>query len=142
MNINEGIKGRLRDVTLVDIIQILHLSRKSGAINMGSEQGTGKVVVENGNVVHAWFKELSGEEAFYNLLLWRDGEFVVEMDVKPQERTISQNVEALLLEGMRRMDEAKKGRLDKGRLFDIKDRESLYLIKRLIELGILNKKEI
>lgn len=138
---SEGIKGRLKDMSLTDIIQVLHLSRRNAAVNIGSNEGAGRVFVENGGVIHAQFRELSGEAAFYHLLSWKDGEFEVEMDIKPQIRTISANVEALLLEGMKRVDEANKGGLDKERLFGIDERESLHLIKKLIELGILSKKE-
>jgi len=97
--------------------------------------------VENGNIVHAGFRELSGENALYHLLSWKDGEFEVEMDVKTQEKTISASVEHLLLEGMKRLDEANKGGLDKERLSGVGEKESIHLIKRLIELGILKKRE-
>lgn len=137
----EGIKGRLKDMALVDIIQVLHLSRRTAAINMGSNEGAGKVYVEQGNVIHARFRELSGESALYQLLSWKDGEFEVEMDIKAEERTISQNVEGLLLEGMKKIDESKKSALEKERLFNIDERESLHLIKKLTELGILCIKE-
>jgi len=138
---SEGIKGRLKDMSLTDIIQVLHLSRRNAAVNIGSNEGAGRVFVENGGVIHAQFRELSGEAAFYHMLSWKDGEFEVEMDVKPEKRTISASAEALLLEGMRRLDESKQGRFDTERLFGVGERESIYLIKKLIELGILKKKE-
>ena len=138
---NEGIKGRIRDMSLVDIIQVLTMGRRTAAVNIGSEEGAGRIFVENGNVIHARFRELSGEEALYNLLAWRDGEFEVEMNAKPEKKTISAGAEALLLEGMKRLDESKQGRFDTERLFGVGERESVHLIKRLIELGILKKKE-
>lgn len=136
----EGIKARLKDMSLVDVIQVLNLSRRTAVVNIGSEQGAGKIFVENGNIIHAGFRELSGENALYHLLSWKDGEFEVEMDVKSEAKTISSNVESLLLEGMKRLDETNKGGLDKERLFGVGERESIHLIKRLIELGILVKK--
>ncbi|MBI5049095.1 MAG: DUF4388 domain-containing protein [Deltaproteobacteria bacterium] len=138
---HEGIKGRLKDMSLIDIIQVLYMGRKTAAVNIGSEQGAGRIFVENGNVVHARFREVSGENALYNLLAWKDGDFEVEMDVKPEERTISGSAEALLLEGMKRLDESKQGGFDKERLFGVEEKESIHLIKKLIELGILTKKE-
>lgn len=137
----EGVKGRLKDMSMADIIQALYMGRRTAAVNIGSEEGAGKVFVENGNIVHAAFRGLSGENALYHLLSWKDGEFEVEMDVKTQEKTISANVEHLLLEGMKRLDEANKGGLDKERLFGVGEKESIHLIKRLIELGILKKRE-
>ena len=137
----EGIKGGLKDMSLVDVIQVLNLSRKTAVVNIGSDEGTGRIFVENGNIVHAVFRELSGEIALYHLLSWKDGEFEVEIDVKPEAKTISANVESLLLEGMKRLDETNKGGLDKERLFGVGEKESIHLIKRLIELGILTKKQ-
>ncbi|MBI3753381.1 MAG: DUF4388 domain-containing protein [Deltaproteobacteria bacterium] len=137
----EGIKGRLRDMSLADVIQALNLGRRTAIVNIGSEQGAGKIFVENGAIVHAVYRELSGENALYHLLSWKDGEFEVEIDVKPEAKTISANVERLLLEGMKRLDETNKGGLDKERLFGVGERESIHLIKRLIELGILTKKQ-
>lgn len=137
---DQGIKGRLKDMGLVDIIQVLSMGRKTAAVNIGSEQGAGMIFVEDGNVVHAKFRELSGEDAAYNLLAWKDGEFSVEMDVKPEARTISANVEHILLEGMKRLDETKQGGFDKERLSGVGEKESIQLIKSLIEMGILTKK--
>lgn len=137
----EGVKGRLKDMSMADIIQTLYLGRRTAAVNIGSEEGAGKVFVENGNIVHASFRGLSGEGALYHLLSWKDGEFEVEMDVKTQEKTISANVEQLLLEGMKKLDEASRSGMDKERLSGVGEKESIHLIKRLIELGILKKKE-
>ncbi len=58
-----------------------------------------------GNVVHATVGAHSGEEAVYELLTWEDGEFELESDVSPPERTITVNWSSLLLEGLRRIDE-------------------------------------
>ena len=46
-----------------------------------------------------------GEDAFYAMLKLTDGDFALDPQFKPQQRVINQSSEALLLEGMRRMDE-------------------------------------
>ena len=56
--------------------------------------------------MNALWNKLRGEEAFYAMLLVKDGEFGLDPSFKPQGRVISDNPESLLLEGMRRMDEA------------------------------------
>lgn len=138
---NEGIKGRLKDISMIDIIQVLNMGRRTAAVNVGSEQGAASIFVENGNIVHARFRDVVGEDALYAVLLWKDGEFEVQMDVVAKEKTISAGVEALLLEGMKRLDENKKTGFDKERLFGVGEKESIHLIKRLIEFGILTKKQ-
>jgi len=49
--------------------------------------------------------KLRGEDAFYAMLKLQDGEFGLDPNVTPQARVIDASPEALLLEGMRRLDE-------------------------------------
>ncbi len=131
-----GVKGRLQDMSLVDIIQIFHAEKKTVAIHLGSELGYGRVYLRDGEIVHAVYRNLSGAEALYKLLAWNEGEFEVEPGATTDERTINESVDALLLEGMRRLDESRAK--DEPKKF-IGDMESMSLIERLIELGILEK---
>lgn len=134
-----GVKGRLRDMSLVDIIQIFNAERKTAAIHLGSEMGYGRVYVQNGEIAHAVYRDFSGANAFYHLLAWNDGEFEVEPDAAPPEKSIDDSAEALILEGMRRLDETKgkSGGGEKGA--SVGDMESIRLVNRLLELGILEK---
>jgi DNA-binding response OmpR family regulator len=50
--------------------------------------------------------QLRGEDAFYKMLTLREGDFRLDPAFVPQGRTITASPEALLLEGMRRLDEA------------------------------------
>jgi hypothetical protein len=132
-----GVKGRLKDMGLVDIIQIFNAERKTAAIHLGSEMGYGRVYIQNGEIVHSVYRDFSGANAFYQLLAWKDGEFEVEPDAAPPERSIEERSEALILEGMRRLDEMRGKGADKGAY--VGDMESIRLINRLLELGILEK---
>jgi len=132
-----GVKGRLKDMGLVDIIQIFNAERKTVAVHLGSELGYGRVFIKDGAVVHAAYREFTGPDAFFQLLAWHDGEFEVEPDAAPPERTINESPEGLILEGLRRLDEARgKGREAGGNVGDL---ESIRLMNRLLELGILEK---
>lgn len=132
-----GVKGRLKDMGLVDIIQIFNAERKTVAVHLGSELGYGRVFIKDGAVVHAVYREFTGPDAFFQLLAWHDGEFEVEPDAAAPERTINESPEGLILEGLRRLDEARgKGREAGGNVGDL---ESIRLMNRLLELGILEK---
>ncbi|MBI1911794.1 MAG: DUF4388 domain-containing protein [Deltaproteobacteria bacterium] len=133
-----GVKGRLKDMGLVDIIQIFNAERKTVAIHLGSEMGYGRVYIKNGNIVHASYREFTGPEAFFSLLAWKDGEFEVEPDANPPDKSINQPAEALILEGLRRLDEASRGKGGEAGEY-VGDLESIRLINRLLELGILEK---
>lgn len=133
-----GVKGRLKDMGLVDIIQIFNAERKTVAIHLGSEMGYGRVYIRDGNIVHSSYREFTGPEALYMLLAWKDGEFEVEPDAAAPERSINAPPEALILEGLRRLDEAARGKGGEPGAY-VGDMESIRLINRLLELGILEK---
>lgn len=132
-----GVKGRLKDMGLVDIIQIFNAERKTVAIHLGSDMGYGRVYIKNGNIVHAVYRDFTGTAAFYQMLAWKDGEFEVESDAKAPEVTIEGSPEALILEGLRRLDESRGKGVPSGEY--VGDMESIRLINRLLELGILEK---
>jgi hypothetical protein len=56
-------------------------------------------------VVDAIWADSRGENAFYAMLKLTDGDFALDPTFKASNRTINQSAEALLLEGMRRLDE-------------------------------------
>lgn len=133
-----GVKGRLKDMSLIDVIQIFNAERRTAAIHLGGELGYGTVYMHGGNITHAAHRDLKGAEAFYQLLAWQDGEFEVEPDAEAPEVTISQGTEGLILEGLRRFDDQRVKGQDGGGTY-IGDIESVRLINRLIELGIMEK---
>jgi hypothetical protein len=72
---------------------------------MGVRSGgqRGSVFFKDGEVVHAETDNLTGEEAFYDILSWEVGIF--ECDTVPEQiETIRENWDFLLMESMRRID--------------------------------------
>ena len=100
-----GVSGSLREMSLPDIIQILFHGRKSGNLKIRSGSDMGEIHVNEGAIWNALWGSLRGEEAFYAMLKLQDGEFGLDPQFKAQSRVINQSSEALLLEGMRRLDE-------------------------------------
>ena len=100
-----GVSGSLREMGLPDIIQILYHGRKTGKLRIRSGAEQGEIHVDGGAVVNALLGTLRGADAFYAMLKLQDGDFALDPQFKPQVRVIEQSSEALLLEGMRRMDE-------------------------------------
>jgi response regulator RpfG family c-di-GMP phosphodiesterase len=100
-----GVSGSLHEMGLPDLVQILFHGRKTGSLRIRSGATSGEIHLEDGNVVHALWGAQKGEEAFYGMCRVTDGEFSLDPSFKPKQRTINQSSEALLLEGMRRLDE-------------------------------------
>jgi response regulator RpfG family c-di-GMP phosphodiesterase len=102
---SRGVSGSLREMGLPDMVQVLFHGRKSGALRIHAREGSGEIHFTEGNVVNALWGDLRGEPAFFAMLGLADGEFALDPAFKATSRVIHQSSEALLLEGMRRMDE-------------------------------------
>ena len=72
-------------------------------------QVTPEIYFKEGEMAHAVSDNHTGEEAVFELLSWEAGSFQVKMGAEPPTRTINKGWSGLLLEGMRRIDEATAG---------------------------------
>ncbi|HEY1587467.1 MAG TPA: DUF4388 domain-containing protein, partial [Polyangia bacterium] len=98
--------GQLADMAVVDLIQTIEISRKSGVIHFVHPDGKrGAIYFRNGKVIDAELGRLGGEDAVYRLLVWADGEFEVEFKNVRRKDVIELSSQGLLMEGMRRVDE-------------------------------------
>jgi CheY-like chemotaxis protein len=97
--------GRLADMAVVDLLQTIEISRKSGVIHFGTEFGAATVWFRDGAVIDAELGRLQGEAAVYRLLGLGDGDFEVEFKTINRNSAIAASTQALLMEGMRRVDE-------------------------------------
>jgi len=102
----EGISGTLHDMSFPDVVQILSAGGGKTVFDMMGAEGTGRVCIEAGDVVHVEAGDATGEEAFYALMRWEDGTFTARHCDPLPSRTMRAPVQALLMEGARRMDEA------------------------------------
>jgi DNA-binding response OmpR family regulator len=98
--------GRVADMPVVDVIQTIEISRKSGVIQFVGERGRqAAIYFRDGRVIDAEAGTLQGEDAVYRLLTWNEGEFEVSFRTVRRREAISMGSQALLMEGMRRLDE-------------------------------------
>jgi response regulator RpfG family c-di-GMP phosphodiesterase len=101
-----GVSGSLREMSLPDMVQVLFHGRKSGSLKIRAREGRGgEIHFADGNVVDAFWGETRGQDAFFAMLKVVDGEFSLDPSFRASGRMIHQSSEALLLEGMRRLDE-------------------------------------
>ncbi len=99
--------GSLSEMSVVDLLQTIDVSRKSGVLTLIADDGQeGMISFDSGAVISATVEDLVGEDAVYRHLLWREGTFDLEFrSVSLSERTVHRTTQALLMEGMRRLDE-------------------------------------
>jgi len=98
--------GALHNLHLSEIAQMLALGGKTACVTVASNGREGRVWFRDGAVAHARVGEERGEEAFYELLGWRAGRFFIEHGSTTQRQTIDKDTMYLLMEGLRRDDEA------------------------------------
>ncbi|HEX4451507.1 MAG TPA: DUF4388 domain-containing protein [Kofleriaceae bacterium] len=98
--------GRVVDMPVIDVIQTIEVSRKSGVIQFVADRHrTAAIYFRDGKVIDAEAGTLQGEDAVYRLLTWSEGEFEVVFRTVRRREVITTSSQGLLMEGMRRLDE-------------------------------------
>jgi hypothetical protein len=90
------------------LVQDLHNAGKTGLLRLRSRAGEGEIYLAEGEVRHARVGDEAGEDAFYRLLTWAEGDFSFETGKREIEHQMSRSTMGLLMEGMRRLDESRK----------------------------------
>jgi len=103
----KGFKGTITDFHLSDLIQMNCLSRMTSCLLVNRDESEGKIYFSEGNLIHAECDGMEGEDAFYEMLSWEGGGFSSRRGEGAPKETIVKGWQSLLLEGMRRVDEAK-----------------------------------
>jgi CheY-like chemotaxis protein len=101
----QDIRGDLEQVSLVDMLQLLAMNRRTGALSITTAHGSGEVRLAEGQVVDAVYRRLTGERALYRLLAERQGRFAFSPGDPPTLRRIQASTNMLLMEAMRQVDE-------------------------------------
>jgi Domain of unknown function (DUF4388) len=64
---------------------------------------------DGGQVKHATYGAISGDEAVFKVLRWTDGNFQINFEGKTTtQETTTLNTQGLLMEGLRLLDEAQR----------------------------------
>ncbi len=103
----QGMEGSIGQLSLVDLLQVLGHSRKTGELHAAGPRGTAMVTLSEGHVSSAQAEHTRGLKAFFRLLSWRDGtfSFVPGGPGEAGPRDVDKPIEELLLEGLRQSDE-------------------------------------
>jgi response regulator RpfG family c-di-GMP phosphodiesterase len=100
-----GITGQLENMPLADIVQTLSMGMKTAMVTLTESGDTGKLWFRDGKIVHAECGDEDGEAAFFRMLRWSTGEFLIQHGIKAPKDTIDTDPMFLVLEGMRRIDQ-------------------------------------
>jgi len=161
-----GFSGRLEQIPLTDLIQLICSANVDYLVELQGEEGTsGSIFVASGTVRHAELGDLQGEDAFFKIHEWSCGAFVARLHPFDGVISIEKPTDFLLTEVMRAQDERsgvgddeegstetllktlqKMKMIEKMRLATTGDREVRnYLIRdpsRLIQLAVISNPRI
>lgn len=100
-----GFAGLIQDIPLTDLVQLVCMTRMDRLILLEGASCAGRLVIQDGQVCHAQTGQLTGEDAFCELLRLLGGRFetlTLEEEVTP---SIFKPWEYLLIDAMRFLDE-------------------------------------
>ncbi len=101
------LEGKIERQGLVDIIQLLATSRKSGVLRVTGDV-TGDIYFSDGEIINAKVNGVSGEEAFYEIFILVKGKFSFVEKEPDVERKILKTLTDLLLEASAKLQEWEK----------------------------------
>jgi hypothetical protein len=99
-----ALTGSLSEVAAADVIQLIGMGRKTGVLTIVGKEDRALLYFDEGRPVHAVCGGLTGEEAVYSVLALTSGDFSFEASEVDCPRTISDDIQSLILEGVRRLD--------------------------------------
>ncbi|MEB2343227.1 MAG: DUF4388 domain-containing protein [Deltaproteobacteria bacterium] len=113
----EEVEGRLSQIPLADLLQLFHLNRRSGTFELrrrtpDGRGERGRVHLHEGDVVQAVTGPVDGEKALFRLLTWGEGSFAFRPEPITLPPRITATTRALLMEGMRQLDEWRRQRAE------------------------------
>ncbi|NIU02439.1 MAG: DUF4388 domain-containing protein, partial [Nitrosopumilaceae archaeon] len=97
--------GNLKDLKLVNIIQINCIERNKAKLFIRSADKVGAIFFNDGSIVHAEFDPYVGVRAVHEMLSLNEGQFKVELGIESPTQTINQPWNSVVLEGLRLVDE-------------------------------------
>lgn len=101
---SQGYSGNIHGLSLIDVLQLYQLGRRSIAIRVVGGLG-GEILLRDGAFVHAERGELSGERALIALLGTPSGVLRSETLPPTYTTTIDRSPQAVLLDCLRQIDE-------------------------------------
>ncbi|HYG77261.1 MAG TPA: DUF4388 domain-containing protein [Planctomycetota bacterium] len=99
--------GALGVLDVTKILSMVEPLRLTGVLNVSDGKRYGQIHFVEGAVRHAELHDIEGADALFLLFHLKTGAFRFDLEQPTPKKTIVGNTMALLLEGLRQMDEAK-----------------------------------
>ena len=100
--------GELKDLSIVELVQMLNLNKKSGVLKIDGE-GKGEIYLKDGQLIGAKTESQKGEEAVYELVTFEKGTFNFEVSDQEYPNNVTNGTMNVIMEACRIMDERRSG---------------------------------
>lgn len=87
--LREGLLGKLGDVSVIDILQLLSNTMKTGNLLISDGTLEGNVYFMKGRIFNAELGNVKGEDAIYDMIYWEDGFFRFSQGEIPRQDIIA-----------------------------------------------------
>jgi hypothetical protein len=108
------LRGSLSQMNVIDLVQSLEMGRKSCQLTMTNGNDKCEMYFVGGQVKHAAYGSISGNDAVFKVLRWTDGNFQINFEGKTTQETTTLNTQGMLMEGLRLLDESQRDAAAEG----------------------------
>ncbi len=131
--VNKGFSGNISHINLYDFIKMITFTnaQKLISITRPDTKKTGYIYFDKGNVIHAEFENLTGEDAFLKIMGIKNGIFTDLAWTEPSKTTINQPADNLLLKSAKLNDEGSSDislKHSKGKILVVDDDHMTLMI--------------
>jgi DNA-binding response OmpR family regulator len=102
------LRGSLAQMNVIDLLQSLEMGHKTCELTLTRNGERCQLFFSEGQINHALYGELKGDNAVYKVLSWPEGNFLIDFTRQSSERTTTRSTQGLLMEGLRLLDEANR----------------------------------
>lgn len=102
------VRGSLAQMNVIDLVQSLEMGRKSCLLTLTKDGEKCEMYFSEGQVPHAVYGSLKGDEAVFKVLRWIGGNFQINFEGKTKQQSTTLNTQGLLMEGLRLLDESRR----------------------------------
>ncbi len=102
------VNGSLSQMNVIDLLQSLELGRKNCALALTNNNDRCDLYFAEGQINHAVYGPLTGDDAVFKVLLWTGGSFKIDFSGGSPEQTTTRSTQGLLMEGLRQLDESNR----------------------------------
>ncbi|MFZ0798846.1 MAG: response regulator, partial [Terriglobales bacterium] len=98
------LRGSLSQMNVIDLVQSLEMGRKTCLLTMSNGGDKCEIYFSQGQAKHAVYGPIAGDQAFFKVLRWTEGNFQIDFNGKSALETTTLNTQGLLMEGLRLLD--------------------------------------